>query len=98
MADGVRALKSDGIKMPNGTVLVSTRFYIDLPRPLQEVLKQGIPILKYVLSIAHPSSWSRNCSNRKIEILLDGHTDRMSEDEFFCEKDYSKLYKRLFGK
>lgn len=63
-----------------------------------QVLKQGIPILKYVLSIAHPSTWSRNCSNRKIEILLDGHTDRMSEDEFFCEKDYSKLYKRLFGK
>ena len=57
MADGVRALKSDGIKMPNGTVLVSTRFYIDLPRPLQEVLKQGIP-LQFDLSyqLTHPTA------------------------------------------
>ena len=44
MADGVRALKSDGIKMPDGTALVNTRFHIDLPQPLQEVLKQGIPL------------------------------------------------------
>ena len=44
MADGVRPLKSDGIKMPDGTVLAATRFYIDLPAPLQEVLKQGIPL------------------------------------------------------
>ena len=57
MADGVRPLKSDGIKMPNGEVLVATRFFIDLPQPLQEVLKQGIP-LQFDLSyqITRPAS------------------------------------------
>ena len=44
MADGVRALRSDGIKMPDGTVLVGTRFYLELPKPLQDLLKQGIPL------------------------------------------------------
>ena len=44
MADGVHAMRADGIKMPDGTVLVGTRFYIDLPQALQSVLKQGIPL------------------------------------------------------
>lgn len=62
------------------------------------VLKANMKNLKYVLSIAHPSSWSRNCNNRKVSIVHSENLGRKNARGFFCEKDYDKLYHQLLGK
>lgn len=43
-AEGVRALRAEGVKMPSGQVSVSTRFSMDLPAELQDALLQGVTL------------------------------------------------------
>lgn len=43
-AESVRAIRSDGVKLPNGQIAVSTRFYLDLPSQLHDALLQGVPL------------------------------------------------------
>ncbi|MBR6027329.1 MAG: DUF4390 domain-containing protein [Neisseriaceae bacterium] len=44
VADNIRAIKAEGVKLPNGTVSVETLFYTTLPEQLQDALKQGVPL------------------------------------------------------